>query len=265
MWREVLSWEVEQDFQVGDVVSINPRAFPTMPIREAFSDNVGIIQDIHSGDSSQFWVLNSKGLRGVYVNSGYLTLAHRPKKRVRTSLQKVAATPLTVDDIARKVLDEGDYVTPNQTFKTSNTDTIIFTKGKDYPVLEYSNFAVGLLVQSDIGPWTITFTKDGIGSYFSWRKPTQEEQVQTTLETNPLITDILNVVATPGSYPRTVQQTTEQVQQIYTSEGGTMSPKDFATRIAVAWGKAFHLGFVAMVRNSDKVSITPEGRKYLES
>ena len=262
MWREVLSWEVEQDFRIGDEVNINPRAFPSMNVREKFPDNKGIIGDIHSGDSSLFWVVNSTGLEGTYVNSKYMILVHRPKKRIRSSLQKTS-TQLTAENITNKQIEPGDYIIPNQTFK-DNTNRIIFTQGKEYVVKEYSNWTLGLLVQSDVGPWSITFNENGIGKHFSWRKPSNEEQKQTTLENNPFITDILNTITTSGSYPMTTEQITDKVLQLYISEGGKMPPKEFQTKMSVAWGDAFHLGFVAMVMRSDKVFITPEGRQYLQ-
>jgi hypothetical protein len=174
--------------------------------------------------------------------------------------------PLTAETITKKLIAPGDFIIPCKSFKTTNTDQDIFTKGKVYRVLEYSNFTTGLLVQSEAGPWTVTCKEDsGIGKYFSWKRPTSEEQESAVLEQNPFITDIVRAVAQPGSYPQTVEQLTAQVQQQYLSEGGTISPKDFNAQIAAAWGKAFHLGFVAMIRNSDKVAITPKGRQYLAS
>jgi hypothetical protein len=181
----------------------------------------------------------------------------------RTNFFKISARPLTAETITNKQIEPGDYIIPDQTFK-DNTDRVIFTQGKEYVVLEYSNWALGLLVQSDVGPWSVTFREEGIGNHFSWRKPTNQESAQTTLEQNPFITDILNIITTPGSYPMTVEQITAKVQQLYISEGGKMSPKEFQSQMSAAWGDAFHLGFVAMVRNSDKVSITLEGRQYLQ-
>jgi hypothetical protein len=261
MWRKVLSWEVKKDFQIGDDVSIDPRGFPTTFVQSKFPENKGTIWDIDSQDPDVFYVHGETG-GAAYINSKYMTLVHRPEKRKKSSLQKTSIQ-LTAENITNKQIEPGDFISPDQTFK-DNTNRVIFTQGKEYPVLEYSNFTLGLLVHSDVGPWTITFKENGIGSHFSWRKPTREEQKQTILENNPFITDILNIVSTSGSYPMTVEQVTDKVQQLYTSEGGKMSPKEFQTQITAAWGDAFHLGLVAMVRRSDKVAITPEGRQYLQ-
>jgi hypothetical protein len=254
MWRKVLSWEVN---------TIAPKAEWQKYFN--FLDYLWQHRDRAAGALDlTFPELGKKPKLLTAIYKAWQNAKGPEREIVVSSLQKTSVQ-LTAETITNKQIEPGDYVIPNQTFK-DNTDRIIFTQGKEYPVLDYFliNQIIGVKVHSDMGPWTITFRDDGIGKHFSWRKPSNEEKAQTTLENNPFITDILNIVTTSGSYPMTVEQITDKVLQLYISEGGKMHPKEFQAKMSTAWGDAFHLGLVAMVRRSDKVSITPEGRQYLQ-
>lgn len=199
---------------------------------------------------------------------GYTSLRVKPRGPGYIFSSKKAAQNITLDSVLRKQIKPGDLIKPPRTLK-DNTGQTIFTEGKEYSVLDYfeANQTIGLKVQCETGPWTITFRQpDGIAPEFTWRKPTQEEEQFVTIENNPFITDILNILASPNRYPMTVDQVSEKVQQMYLSEGSysKLNPKEFQYKITEAWGQVFHLGLAAMVQKSDKVNLTQEGRQFLQ-
>ena len=285
MWRKVLSWEVEQDIarnineflnlaklgQIWETTRGKKRYVyvmypPSMSSQDLGWGKIPAVKGIIWGDNLKDPPAkqNKKWMSELTKEDFPLKLIKEGNILYGSSLQLTSFQQLTAENITNKQIEPGDYVTPDQTYTTSNTKKVVFTEGKEYVVTGYPTFTVGLYVQSDLGEWTISFRENGLADHFSWRKPTNEEQKQTTLENNPFITDILNIITTSGSYPMTVEQITDKVLQLYISEGGKMPSKEFQTKMSVAWGDAFHLGFVAMVRRSDKVAITPEGRHYLQ-
>jgi hypothetical protein len=203
----------------------------------------------------------------IWTNKISEDLARRIiERRQRTATVSMELTP---ESILRQQIVPGDFVIAPQTFK-DNTDQVIFNAGKNYTVLDYFQTpqVLGVKVQSEVGPWTITFRpQGGIASQFSWRKKTPEEEQFATIENNPFVTDILNVLAQPKRPPMTVQQVTDRVQQEYLSEGGYghLTPAEFKVQVTKAWSILFHLGYIGMVQKSDKVSITPEGKEFLAS
>jgi hypothetical protein len=98
---------------------------------------------------------------------------------IKSFSQTSAWQPLKAENITFQQIKPGDHITPDQTFKTSNTNVVLFTQGKEYAVLEYSTaYSLGLLVQSDLGKWTITCDKDkGIGNHFYWKKMSMDDTI----------------------------------------------------------------------------------------
>ncbi|MFA5396343.1 MAG: hypothetical protein WC346_10085 [Methanogenium sp.] len=270
MWRKVLSWEEEEapinyfEKMDDDVLIKEFNDF------DQLIDIVGTfgIQDLRYRQK----ISEEMERRNISPDDPRIWTNRIPKALARNLIQRrqrTAAQRLTLENITRKQIEPGDVVIAPQTYK-DNTGQEIFTAGKEYTVLDYfeANQTVGLKVQCNAGPWTITFrSPDGIASTFTWRQRTEEEKQFAEFETNPFATDILNALSVSGRFPMTVDQVTDQVQREYMSEGGYghLTPVEFKALIGKAWGILFHLGYVGMVQGSDKVNITPEGRKYLAS
>ena len=90
---------------------------------------------------------------------------------------------LTEEDVSSKKVVPGDLLLAKQTL-TSDKNVVVFQAGKHYPVLDYfPQMTGGLKVQSDVGPWTLTFQPNtGWGPNFSLEEMSSEERAYKQLE-----------------------------------------------------------------------------------
>ena len=91
--------------------------------------------------------------------------------------------PLTEDMVTSKQVKPGDLVVATEDI-TSDRGVQVFQKGKTYKVVNYyPQVAGGLVLQSDHGPWTVSFRPDvGKGPLFTTEVLTPQEQLEHSLQ-----------------------------------------------------------------------------------